>query len=405
MKKKAAIIGGGITGLSLAYFILRKGITASVFEKENHLGGALSTFRIEDALLEKFYHHFFVQDSAALKLLHELGIDDHLYWVYPRMGFYSQGKTYSFTTPLDLLRFNPINFAERVKFGLFSLKAKKVRDWIPLENITAKEWIISNLGENVYQKVWKPMLRGKFGSYADRIPASFAWSRLKARSLSRARFGIRERLGYLRGSYQAFTDALADRIRGLGGEIRTECGTQNVPLPDFDLTVVTTPNALSFPGIEYLGNIGAVLKLKKGFSRHYWTNIGDDNIPFCALIEHTNAFDDKNYNGFKLLYISNYLEHLHPLWGASDREVLDAYIEGLKKIKPSFSENEVVEYFVFREEFAQPIPTLGHSRKIPPFEVKERLYYVSNAQIYPEDRGVSDSIRLAKRFVDGMRRS
>jgi protoporphyrinogen oxidase len=144
------------------------------------------------------------------------------------------------------------------------------------------------------------------------------------------------------------------------------------------------------------------LKLKKRFGRHYWTNIGDESIPFCALIEHTHAFEDKGYNGFKLLYVSNYVEHSHPLWGASDQEVLDAYIQGLKKIRPSFSENEMAEYFIFREKFAQPVPTLGHSRKIPPFAVKDRLHYVSSAQIYPEDRGVSDSIRLAQRFVRGI---
>ncbi|MFH1347330.1 MAG: NAD(P)/FAD-dependent oxidoreductase [Candidatus Margulisiibacteriota bacterium] len=399
MSQKAAIIGGGITGLSLAYFLLKKGIKAEIFEKEDHLGGLLATFRIENSFLEKFYHHFFVQDSAAFDLFEELGIENRLYWVYPRMEFYSGGRTYSFTTPIDLLRFKPLSFIERLKFGLFSLKVKQQKQWLPLEEISAKEWLVENLGENVYKKLWQPMLRGKFGSFADKIPASFVWFRIKARSQTRGRFGLREKLGYLKGSYQVLLQALVNRILEMGGEIKLNSGSSALPLSGYDFTIVTTPNARSFPDIKYLGNICLILKLKKRFSDFYWTNVGDENIPFCAVVEHTNAFDDKGYNQFKILYVSNYLEHGHSFWGMSDKEVFDKYTAGLKKINPEFLSEDVVEYFVFKDKFAQPIPTLGHSKKIPPFKVEDRLYYVSNAQIYPEDRGVSDSIRLACKFV------
>ena len=398
--KKAAIIGAGITGLSTAFFLLKKGYQVTVFEKEGAVGGLLSSFKVENAYLEKFYHHFFVQDSAAFELLKELGIKSKLYWKYPRMGFYAEGRSYPFTTPFDLLRFSPVSLPDRVRFGLFSLRAKKVREWLPLEDMTAKEWIEKELGKDVYQKVWKPMLRGKFGSFADRVPASFAWSRLKARSLSRGRLGTRERLAYLKGGYKVLTDALAERVKKMGGKIRLSYGISEPPVPDYDLTVVTTPNVLSFPGIEYLGNICVVLKLRKRFSRFYWTNIGDESIPFCALIEHTNAFDDKGFKGSKLIYISNYVEHSDPLWGSSDKEIFKRYKQGLRQIDPGFNDQDVAQYFVFRELFAQPVPTLGHSKIIPPFKVKDRLYYVSNAQVYPEDRGVSDSIKLAKRFVE-----
>lgn len=400
MSQKAAIIGGGITGLALAYFLLKKGTKASIFEKEEHLGGLASTFRLENSYLEKFYHHFFVQDSVAIDLFEELGIQDRLYWVYPKMGFYSQGKTYSFTTPIDLLRFSPLSFPDRLRFGLFSLRARRKTDWLPLEEITAKQWLVENLGENVYKKLWQPMLRGKFGPFADKIPASFVWFRIKARSQTRGRFGLREKLGYLRGGYQTLLQALVNNIQEMGGEIKLNSGSSVLPLSDHDLTVVTTPNAQSFPDIKYLGNICLVLKLKSKFSNFYWTNVGDESLPFCAVVEHTNAFDDKGYKGFKLLYVSNYLEHGHSFWDISDQEIFEKYLSGLQKINPEFSAAAVAEYFVFKDKFAQPIPTLGHSQKIPPFKVGDKLYYVSNAQLYPEDRGVNDSIKLACKFVE-----
>ena len=399
---QAAVIGGGITGLSLAYFLLKKGIRTTVFEKEDHLGGAASTFELENAQAEKFYHHFFAQDSVAIDLLGELGIKDKLYWVYPKMGFFYEGKIYPFTSPLDLLAFKPLKLVERMRFGLFGLQAKKKMDWHPLEKVTAEEWLSKELGQNVYQKVWKPMLRAKFGKHAFEIPASWVWARLRARGRSRGRFGTREKLGYLKGSYKVLIKALAQRINNLGGEVKLDAGSGVFPLPGYDLTIITTPNAYSVPEISYLGNIGLVLKLRRSFSKYYWINMADREIPFCAMIEQTNAFDDPGFKGYKVLYLSNYVDHADRIWNFSDQEVFAEYLKGLQSIRPDFSEGEVAEYFVFREKYAQPLPSLGHSGKIPPFKIGENLYLVSNMQIYPEDRGVNDSIKLAKRFVDGL---
>ena len=120
------------------------------------------------------------------------------------------------------------------------------------------------------------------------------------------------------------------------------------------------------------------------------------------MIEQTNAFDAPGFKGYKILYLSNYIDHSDPLWNLSDREVFAKYLKGLQSIRPDFSESEVAEYFVFREKYAQPLPTLEHSKKIPPFQVGEKLFLVSNMQIYPEDRGVNDSIKLARRFVESL---
>ena len=123
-------------------------------------------------------------------------------------------------------------------------------------------------------------------------------------------------------------------------------------------------------------------------------------MSFCAVIEHTNAFDRPGYNGYKILYVSKYADHHDPVWEMDNKEIFENFLEGLKQINPRFSKKDVVQYFVFREKYAQPLPTIGHSKKIPPSKIGKKLYLVSNAQIYPEDRGVSDSIRLAKNFVE-----
>jgi len=397
--KKIAIVGGGITGLSLAHFLIKKGHRVSLFEKEPSLGGLISTIQFEASRIERFYHHFFAQDDFAFKLLEEMGIKDKLFWRYPGMGFLIEQKVYPFTTPIDLLRFKPLSLNERWKLGLFSRQLGKDRDWHSLDGLRAKDWLIEKLGQKIYRLIWEPMLQAKFGKQAEEISAAWMWARIKARGKTRGLFGLREKLGYLRGSYQVLIDALVEKLTKAGVEINLGKTIEGVPITGFDLTVVTCAHAsLSRYLPPYLGNICLVLKLTKSFSPLYWINIADPALPFCALIEHTSAFDNPLYNSYKIVYLSNYVGQDNPIWRLSDREIYVNYVNGLKKIKADFDEKQVVEYQVFRERYAQPLPVSGYGEKIPPFKISDQLYLVSNAQIYPEDRGVNHSIKLAWEF-------
>ena len=49
MRKNIAILGGGISGLTTSFFLLKKipGISIHLYEKSLHVGGALSSHKIE----------------------------------------------------------------------------------------------------------------------------------------------------------------------------------------------------------------------------------------------------------------------------------------------------------------------------------------------------------------------
>ena len=55
--KRAAIVGGGPTGIAAAYFLGRAGIETTIFEREDRLGGVprhvIPAFRISDEALDK----------------------------------------------------------------------------------------------------------------------------------------------------------------------------------------------------------------------------------------------------------------------------------------------------------------------------------------------------------------
>ena len=125
-----------------------------------------------------------------------------------RTGTYYAHDFFKLSTPLDLLRFSPLPFPDRLRLGLLALRARRVKEWRALEDRTAANWLREMGGERVYRVVWEPLLRGKFGDLAEEVAAVWFWNKLKLRGGSRGSGGG-ERLAYYRGGFAALAAALA----------------------------------------------------------------------------------------------------------------------------------------------------------------------------------------------------
>jgi protoporphyrinogen oxidase len=205
------VVGGGLTGLTAAYHLSRRGHRVLLFEREPYLGGQASTFVVEGTPLERYYHHIFTGDAEMIGLLEELGLSDSMEWLTSKVGIFYQGEIYDFVTPFDLLRFKPLGFWQRLRAGLVTLYLQRFGNWRELEDFTAQEWIRRYAGERAYEVIFQPLLRAKFGEYSDRVTMSWLYSKFKDRVGSRSKGLARELLGYMKGSFQPFIDALADR--------------------------------------------------------------------------------------------------------------------------------------------------------------------------------------------------
>mgnify|MGYP000648559448 CR=1 FL=1 len=64
-------------------------------------------------------------------------------------------------------------------------------------------------GKRGYEAVWGPLLRTKFGEYADEVAAVWIWNKLKLRGSARGR-KQEERLGYVQGGFGQVLDAWED---------------------------------------------------------------------------------------------------------------------------------------------------------------------------------------------------
>jgi protoporphyrinogen oxidase len=430
---RVGIIGGGVAGLAAAYELTKRGHYAEVFEQAPFLGGQASTFDVGGGRLERGYHHLFVSDMDMTELIHELGLGEKLAWLESQGGLYHDGKIWSFSTPMDLLRFKPLSLFSRVRVGFWTFALQKTKNWGKFEGITAKDWLSGHMGRRGYEVIWEPLLRGKFGEYHDQVSMTWLWGKIYLRVASRGKGLQKERLGYPMGSFGEVIDTLRDRIVEQGGEVHISAGVKRVAVVDgvaagleavlpgqepevkeYDAVIATTPSYVftrlapplpdgyreKLEGVKYLSAVLMVLVMDRPLSPKYWMSIADTSMPFVAVIEHTNMIDKSLYGGHHMVYLSNYPNPDSELYRASPEELLDQFEPHLRKINPDFDRAWVLEYHHHRIDGAQPIIGINYGERVPDHRTPfKNLYLANTTQIYPEDRGTNYSVRLGRRVA------
>lgn len=417
-----AVVGGGFSGLAAAYEATKAGLKTVVIERDAQPGGLAGSFEVGGARLEKFYHHWFTNDAAITDLVKELGAEGEVLHRETATGFHMANRIFRLSSPLDLLKFTPLSFPGRVRLGLMALRARAVKDWRKLEDVSCADWIRQMAGDEVWKTVWQPLMRGKFGPYAEQIGAVWMWNKLKLRGGSRGAKG-REVLAYYKGGFQALTDRMVAEIRKQGGEVRLGEGALGVeaeggavsgvrtakgfvrakqvllttPLPiaaDLAKGVLTPAQHKDLTRIDYLANVCLVLVLNRSLSSTYWLNVSDPSFPYVGIIEHTNFEPPASYQGKHVVYLSKYLPETEALYRMSPDEVLSHSVPHIQRMFPQFDRSWIVEHHVWRERYAQPIVCKRYGSLVPPRQSPlPGLWFCTMAQVYPEDRGTNYAIR------------
>lgn len=422
---QTTIVGGGFTGLSAAYELAKSGVAVTVLEAESEIGGLAGAFEVCGEKLDRFYHHWFTNDLDVMGLIAELGLNDRVEVNPTNTGVYYANNFFKLSTPWDLLNFSPLGFLDRIRLGLLALRARRVKNWMALEDKTAEQWLRELGGDNVFRVVWQPLLKGKFGPYAEDVSAVWFWNKLKLRGGSRGKGG-EERLAYFKGGFVSLAEALATRIRGLGGRIELNAPASSVQ-PANGGWETRTPNGVvrserviataalpliaemirgwadsayvaSLQQIQYIGNVCLVLELDRPLSETYWLNVNDASFPFVGVIEHTNFERAETYGGRHIVYLSKYIPHTDRLYSLSADDFLAYALPFLVTMFPKFERNWVLAHNIWRARWSQPVVQRRYSKLIPPEDGPlTGLHICSMAQIYPEDRGTNYAIREGRK--------
>ncbi|MCK4929288.1 MAG: NAD(P)/FAD-dependent oxidoreductase [Methanosarcinales archaeon] len=423
------IIGGGLAGLAAAYRLLDEH-NVTVVEKDDELGGMAQSYHVGDYHIEKYYHHFFSSDAELKELIAELGLSGRVQWVKGTTGYYWGGKAYPMNTPLEILKFPPMSLLDIFRLGLLVMRTKLVKDVRSYDNITAGEWILKTAGKGVFNNFFQPLLNSKFGSSAAVVSAAWLVGRVKIRS-NRGAEG--ERLGYIRDGFQLLVTALAESIEQKGGRIITGNGAEQIlqeggrvsgvklsagtlscdavisTVPPMTLASMVAPDALDIDptAIHYQGTCCALLGMSKPLMTDgtYWLNVKAD-VPFGALIEHTNFMPMSDYGGEHLLYIASYFQDREdPLYALSEDEVMKMFLDGLERMYPEFDRSAVNWWELGRDAQTAPVYETGYAGRILPYKTNiEGLYLAGmfSEANYPE-RSMNGSIKAGYEAADAVK--
>src|SRR6266404_2872019 len=72
------IIGGGISGLSAAYYLAKRGLPSTIVESRSRLGGVIETGHVEGCTIEGGPDSFLSAKPAAFDLIRDLGMSDQV---------------------------------------------------------------------------------------------------------------------------------------------------------------------------------------------------------------------------------------------------------------------------------------------------------------------------------------
>ena len=416
------IIGGGLTGLLAGYELSKKGFKVVVLEKDTTIGGVLGSIKRKDYYIEKFYHHIFPQDKEVVDLLHKLKLKNSIIWKNTKTGFYSHNKIYNLSGALDLLTFNLLSPIEKIKLSLLMLKIKMIKEneIRKYDNIPLTEWIIRNVGENVYNSFFKPMLKSKYGENLEKISAAWFIERMKIR-MHRGLKG--EKLGYVLGGFKKIIQELCYSIEKRGGEILTNARVKKIYVKNNEVKslkynkkiikvnciISTVPPSellkmLKFPhvyekklkSLEYQGCISTVLGLKDKLTDFYWTNIIENNEYLGAIIEHTNFISPSFYNNEHIIYLASYPDKNSKVWKKSEKEIFKVYFNELKKLFPKTKVN-IKWWKVCMTKYAGLIYKKGIFSKMLDFKTPVNGLFVGGMfNSYPE-RSINHSIVAGKK--------
>ncbi len=425
---RIAVVGAGVTGLTVAGELVRQGHHVELFEK-GQLGGLAGGFPYhgsESVYLDKFYHHIFTSDHDVIEKVRRYGLGDDLTWYPCQSGLIADEKLWRFGTPLDLLRFKPMgSLWQRLLMGWNLRYFTRTSDWRSLDGIRCREFFAGRGNLAAYRNFWEPLLKQKFGEAYDDIPVSFLWGRIHPRATSRQR-GT-EVLGYLRGGFQRLLLLMSEEFQRLGGLLHKgqavralHPGSHPQVVTDrtegrFDRVVWTGSlhrllRVLADPPADLVGRVEAIrymavtqliLILKRQQTDFYWLNNLDSQISFGGLIEHTNMVSSEEYGGEHIAYVVNYHAPGDPRFRTRRAgELLSHHLPSLQRVWPRFRTDDVLRVHCIRDDYASPLYDLAYADRRPPYQGWiPGVDICGMAQVYPEDRNMCHGIQRASDYV------
>jgi len=159
---------------------------------------------------------------------------------------------------------------------------------------------------------------------------------------------------------------------------------------------LSTEERRRIDAIENIGVACVMLKLAKPLTRYFWMNTNDERLEIPGIIEYTNL----NPLAAHVVYVPYYMPKTHPKWQWDAGRFVEEVLRYVRIVRPDFDPSTVLATHVSRYEFAQTVCGPGFSAALPPMQTSIRGFLMADtAYYYPEDRSISESIRIGRELA------
>lgn len=237
---------------------------------------------------------------------------------------------------------------------------------------------------------------------------------------------FKEKLGYLEGGSKPLIFGIADYIKRNGGNVFSDKVVNTVVKDENGLYKLTCSdgnefycrNVVSTIPLPYIsdmfeciderarnmfsetvneGVVCVIVKLKKALTENFWLNVNDPSMDIPGTIEYTNL---NPLDGEHIVYVPYYMPVTNSRFSDSDDVYRSKIRTYFKEINKELSDDDFVDIQVSRYRYAQPICGMEYMKTIPDIKMEnERIYIADTSYYYPEDRGISEGIKIAKKIA------
>ena len=171
MRHKALIIGGGISGLSAAYYLSKAGIRPTIVERKPRVGGVIHTSVIQGCVLEEGPDGFLGAKPWAMNLIRELGLADQVIGSndHSRITYIlKKGKLIRLpeglmmmvpTKIMPMVESNLLGWGTKIRMGLEFFR----QPGDPRPDRSVEDFLLDHYGQEAIDYLAEPLLAGVYG--------------------------------------------------------------------------------------------------------------------------------------------------------------------------------------------------------------------------------------------------
>ena len=364
-------------------------------------------------------------DERMLALADEVGLTDEVSFSPVGVGFYVDGEMHPFNGLGDFARFPPLSLLGRARLAWFVLQCQLRARLHGTREDAARALAAAPLRPARVRAHLAPAAELPLRLAATTSCPPPTCGRAPTGCAARGpRAGAGETMGCIRGGHERLIEAIGDRARSLGVDIRLGAGVEGLVLGSdgavkgvqvdgkaetFDLTIATLqPPALRRllpeqlqPLLEpypkrFLGVVCLVMEVKESLLPYYSVNICDPT-PITTVVETSHVVGTEHTGGNRLVYLPKYCEASAPEFTEDDQSVYDRFTEMLGKLAPGFRHEDVVAWTVQRAPLVEPVHARGvESRIAPVWPDVDGLALASASQVYPRLLNGDSIVRMAE---------